>query len=155
MAKNRYSISDLMVRNSAVDPKKDGDNEEGRLRTYLREGSLSKAFDWLYEMLRYRCHGDIGLPVFMLPHLSRGLLQVLLHWLMRNQPDDVTREDNRKSIIAFTLFWYVCTWNEDRASRKAFGMIESGALPRARAIQRFDRVSLRHGNRVGVALDHP
>lgn len=108
---------------------RNGEKMEGTLRSYLSEKSLLTAFNSLYETLKYRGNGDIGLPDLMLPHLSRGLIQVILRWFMLNQPDAKMLADNRQSILAFTLFWYLCIWHEDKASKKAFGMLGKGNFP--------------------------
>lgn len=104
------------------------DKKEGPLRTYLRGGDLSAAFNSLYDTLKYRGDGDVGLPDLMLPHLSRGLVQVLLRWFMLN-PDKEIQRANRPGIIAFTLFWYLCIWHEDKASKLAFEKMQKGAFP--------------------------
>lgn len=94
------------------------------LRNYLKkDNNLVSAFDKLYNALKYEGSKNIGLPVFMMPHLSRGLIQVLLRWIMRNSSDEKVIEDNRQAIVSFTLFWYLNIWHEDRASKKAFEII--------------------------------
>lgn len=98
------------------------------LRDYLEEGhKLARAFDSLYSLLAYQRGqepDDIGLPLLMMPHLSRGLIQVLLRWLMLD-PDPKTIEDNRQKIVSFTLFWYMNVQHkdEDKASKMAFKII--------------------------------
>lgn len=101
---------------------KDGE-EKGPLRRYLDEDSkLVLAFKELFAVLKFKNDQDIGLPLFMMPHLSRGLVQVLLRWIMLNMKP-ATIEASRKSIISFCLFWYVNVRDEDNASKKAFEII--------------------------------
>lgn len=103
--------------------------EGGALRRYLNEKSdLERAFDALYSTLSYRGGDDMGLPDLMLPHLPRGLVQVLLRWFIQNLNRKVS-ENERTNIIAFTLFWYLCVWHEDKASKTAFGEMKAGAFP--------------------------
>lgn len=102
--------------------------EGGTLRRYLLEGTLPQAFDDLYRTLKYRGSDDCGLPDLMLTHFSRGLIQVLLRWFMLN-PGQAVQDDNRPNILAFTLFWYLHIWHEDKASKSAFGLMEKGAFP--------------------------
>lgn len=125
----RPSPNDFHRQLGVLISQKDGEKDVGPLRSYLQEGKLSAAFDFMYDTLKYRGYGDIGLPDLMLPHLSRGLIQVLLRWFMLNQPNEKMLADNRQNIIAFTLFWYLCIWHEDKASKKIFGMINKGAFP--------------------------
>jgi len=112
---------------------KDGETNRP-LRNYLKEdGPLTSAFDMLFKALLYqnKSDHDIGLPSLMLPHLSRGLIQVLLRWLMRN-PEPNFIEVNRQTIISFSLFWYLHVWHEDKASKMAFEIInhsKSGTFP--------------------------
>ena len=101
------------------------------LRNYLEEKKLASAFEFLFNTLSYR-EGmqDIGLPSLMMPHLSRGLIQVLLRWIMINS-DQHNIEANRKKIISFSLFWYIHVWHEDKASKKSFEIIgfDQGPFP--------------------------
>lgn len=112
---------------------KDGETNRP-LRNYLKDdGPLTSAFDMLFKALLYQnqSYKDIGLPSLMLPHLSRGLIQVLLRWFMRN-PDPSLIEVNRQKIISFSLFWYLNIWHEDKASKMSFEIInhsESGIFP--------------------------
>lgn len=97
--------------------------EKGPLRRYLDENSkLVLAFKELFDVLQFKNDQDIGLPLFMMPHLSRGLIQVLLRWIMLNM-DPTTIKASRQSIISFCLFWYVNMRDEDKASKKAFEII--------------------------------
>lgn len=96
------------------------------LRDYLAEGnSLALAFNNLFSVLYYMSEHeqDIGLPLPMMPHLSRGLIQVLLIWIMLN-PDQKTINNNRQKIVSFSLFWYLSVLHEDKASKKAFEIIK-------------------------------
>jgi hypothetical protein len=97
------------------------------LREYIeKDNSLASAFKSLFKVLTYQGEQDIGLPSLMMPHLPRGLIQVVLRWVMLN-PDTI--EDNRLKIISFSLFWYLNVWNEDKASKKAFEIIKKGTFP--------------------------
>ncbi|MGZ5192214.1 MAG: hypothetical protein ACXWCZ_14490, partial [Flavisolibacter sp.] len=99
------------------------------LRQYLKEKTLISAFESLYAILAYNGKSDIGFPDLMLAHLPRGLKQVLLRWVMLNNPDNNMIEANRNEIIAFALFWYLCVWNEDKSSKEAFTLIKKGKFP--------------------------
>lgn len=104
---------------------KKGD-ENKPLRDYLAEGnSLASAFKDLFNVLCYKSEHaqDIGLPLPMMPHLPRGLIQVLLIWIMLN-PDQKTINNNRQKIISFSLFWYLSVLHEDKASKNAFEIIK-------------------------------
>jgi hypothetical protein len=93
----------------------------GPLREFLAEDSaLVKGFETLYRTLIYKGGEDNGIPNYMLPHFSRGLIQVLLRWIMLNNDNPQIIENNRETIIAFALFWYLHVWNEDKASKKSF-----------------------------------
>ena len=125
------------------------------LRIYLEESTLSSAFDSLYNTLKYKNIEDIediediGLPDMMLPHLSRGLIQVLLRWFMVNKPDENMISKNRNKIIAFTLFWYLCILNEDKASKLAFSKVVEGDFPAEDLYKELSKVS---DNEAGLAL---
>ena len=93
------------------------------LRNYLEKDSLTSAFATLFNVLKHRGDQDIGLPSLMMPHLSRGLIQVLLRWVMLNS-NLKTIEKNRQKIISFSLFWYLHVWYEDKASKKAFAFLD-------------------------------
>lgn len=120
------------------------------LRCYLRYGKLTSAFNSLYEVLEYRGGEDIGLPTLMMPHLSRGLIHVLLRWFMLNDPDASTMARNRSSIIAFALFWYLCIWNEDKASKKSFERMNAGDFPGTELYRELSEVL--PGGETGLAL---
>lgn len=107
------------------------DDDHLPLRKYLKESTLVSAFNSLYEILEYKGAEDIGLPALMLPYLSRGLIQVLLRWIMLNSDNEPIFKASRKDIIAFTLFWYLGVLNEDKASKKAFEKVEHGPFPTA------------------------
>jgi len=109
---------------------KDGDDHLP-LRKYLNEGTLVSAFNSLFDILKYKGSEDIGLPDLMLPYLSRGLIQVLLRWIMLNSDNEPIFKSSRKDIIAFTLFWYLGVLNEDKASKEAFELVKPGAFPAA------------------------
>lgn len=107
-----------------------GMNEEKSkpLRDYLdKDNPLELAFKSLFDLLAYRkdMTQDIGLPLPMMPHLPRGLTQVLLRWIMLN-PDSRIIEDNREKVIAFGLFWYLNVLHDDKASKMAFDVINKG-----------------------------
>ena len=109
---------------------KNSDNPLLPLRKYLKEHTLVSAFNYLYEILVYKGDNkDIGLPELMLPYLSRGLIQVLLRWIMLNHDNAEVIDASRKDVIAFVLFWYLCVWNEDKASKKAFELVKPGPFP--------------------------
>lgn len=102
------------------------EDENKPLRDYLVEGnSLASAFNDLFNALYYKSEHaqDIGLPLPMMPHLPRGLIQVLLLWIMLN-PDQETINNNRQKIISFSLFWYLSVLHEDKASKEAFKIIK-------------------------------
>lgn len=107
------------------------DDDHLPLRKYLKQGTLVSAFNSLYEILEYKGAEDIGLPALMLPYLSRGLIQVLLRWIMLNSDNVPIFKASRKDIIAFTLFWYLAVMNEDKASKKAFEIVKHGPFPTA------------------------
>lgn len=94
------------------------------LRNYLEQSSLTSAFEKLYDAILYKGGEDIGLPLLMMPHLSRGLIQVLLRWILINHNSDISNT-NREKIIAFSLFWYLHVSYEDKSSKKAFEIINA------------------------------
>ncbi|KXW57332.1 hypothetical protein FEMY_21410 [Ferrovum myxofaciens] len=102
------------------------------LRGYLEKDSrLTKTFVDLYNILSYRKDDpeDIGIPLPMLPHLPRGLVQVLLRWIMLN-PNQAVIDANRQKIISFSLFWFMNVWYEDKASKAAFEIVnKNGTFP--------------------------
>jgi hypothetical protein len=128
----------------------------GQLRKYLAECSeFVSAFQTLHKTLLYKKdENDNGIPNYMLPHLSRGLIQVLLRWIMLTSDQQMIVE-NRNTIIAFTLFWYLHVWNEDGASKKAFEIVSDkgkGTFP-AEAI--YDALIVSNSgneNEIGFAL---
>ncbi|MBV6448077.1 DUF262 domain-containing protein [Nitrosomonas sp.] len=104
---------------------KEGDKNKP-LRDYLAEdNNLTLAFNCLFDVLRYKSEQvqDFGLPLPMMPHLPRGLTQVLLIWIMLN-PDQKIINNNRQKIISFSLFWYLSVLHEDKASKAAFKIIK-------------------------------
>lgn len=122
----------------------------GPLRKYLaKDSALVNAFNSLHSTLIYQGGDDNGIPNYMLPHLSRGLIQVLLRWIMLN--DEQIIAENRERIIAFSLFWYLHVWNEDKASKKAFEIAGvEGAFPVTalyKALTQSETV-----NEIGLAL---
>ncbi|BBJ24657.1 GmrSD restriction endonuclease domain-containing protein [Candidatus Nitrotoga sp. AM1P] len=127
--------------------------ESGKpLRDYLEESnSLTSAFESLYKLLCYQGEQDIGLPLPMMPHLSRGLIQVLLRWIMLN-PAQNTIEDNRQKIVSFSLFWYLNVWDEHNASKKAFEIINSSDLGAFPAINLYEKLIDAQDDQFGLAL---
>lgn len=110
-------------------------SEDGKkslpLDKYLKEDTLVSAFNALYGTLKYKGGEDLGIPSLMMPHFSRGLIQVLLRWILLN-PDEKMIMESRHEIIAFVLFWYLCVWkaeDDNRASKKAFEFIKEGKFP--------------------------
>lgn len=131
---------------------KDGDNS-GPLHKYLKEDTLASAFDSLYNTMTYQGDvDDIGIPYLMLPHFSRGLIQVLLRWIMLN-PDEKIITKSRRDIIAFALFWYLCVWkveDDNKASKIAFELIKEGAFP---AVKLYEVLTdAQTENDIGMAL---
>lgn len=129
------------------------DGETNRpLRNYIKEdGNLTSAFDVLYDALLYRGGQDIGLPLLMMPHLSRGLIQVLLRWIMRNA-DLNASEVNRQKIISFSLYWFVHVWHEDKASKMAFELINSSELGTFPAEDIYKSLTEAFEDELGLAL---
>lgn len=134
------------------------EHEDKPLRNYLKKDDslINKAFEKLYNTLLYRRDSeqeDIGLPSLMMPHLPRGLIQVLLRWIMLNSSDEQVIKDNRQAIISFTLFWYLNIWHEDKASKEAFGIItkedKSGTFP---ALKLLEELTAAPEGEIGLAL---
>lgn len=112
----------------------------GPLRTYIADESpLTVAFKNLCEALVYKpqSDNDAGLPLAMLAHLSRGLVQVLLRWAVRKS--DAVVATNRDALIAFSLYWYLHVWHEDKATKLAFAVLgqagDTEAFPAAAIYQ--------------------
>lgn len=130
---------------------KDGETNRP-LRNYIREeGNLTSAYKVLYDTLLYRGGDDLGLPLLMMPHLSRGLIQVLLRWIMRN-PELNLSEVNRQKIISFSLYWYLHVWYEDKASKAAFEIINSAEPDEFPAEKIYTELIGAHGDEFGLAL---
>lgn len=123
------------------------------LRNYIENDTLALAFQKLFEVMRYKPREqDIGLPLPMMPHLSRGLVQVLLRWIMLN-PDLNIIEENRQKIISFSLFWYLNVWHEDKASKLAFELIndsEPGTFPAEIVYKKL--IDVPDDDEIGLAL---
>lgn len=132
---------------------KEGEPDKPPLRRYLGEDNdLTKAFKSLFEVLAYKKpEQDIGLPLSMTPHLSRGLVQVLLRWIMRN-PDKAVINANRQKIISFSLFWYLNVLSEDKASSKAFEEINSSELGTFPATSLYEKLIDAPEDQFGLAL---
>lgn len=137
---------------------KEEEKEKRPLRNYLKEDNpLFRAFKELFETLSYRKNvgqeQDIGLPSLMMPHLPRGLIQVLLRWVMLNLSDEQVIKDNRQAIISFTLFWNLNIWHEDKASKEAFEIIikedRSGVFP---ALKLYEKLIDASEGEIGFAL---
>ncbi|BBP01052.1 DUF262 domain-containing protein [Sulfuriferula nivalis] len=124
----------------------------GPLRNYLmKDSQFVNAFKSLGRTLIYRGEKDSGIPNYMLPHLSRGLIQVLLRWIMLN--DEKTIADSRETIIAFALFWYLHIWNDDGASKKAFEIAGvEGAFPAEAIYNALIKSNSGNENEIGLAL---
>jgi Protein of unknown function DUF262 len=105
--------------------------EPGTLRALIagaEEKRLIRAFGVLYEILVYRGGDDFGIPRIMLPHLQRPLLQVLLRWVLRelNAGVDVhALMTSRRSILAFSLYWFIFENDGNKASVEAFRVLAS------------------------------
>jgi hypothetical protein len=105
--------------------------EPGTLRTLIagvEEKRLTKAFGVLYEILIYRGGADFGIPRIMLPHLQYPLLQVLLRWILRELnagADAHALMTSRKSILAFSLYWFIFDNDGKKASVEAFRVLAS------------------------------
>lgn len=123
------------------------------LHNYLKGGTLASAFNSLYDTMAYQGDGnDIGIPYLMFPHFSRGLIQILLRWIMLN-PDEKTITESRRDIIAFALFWYLCVWkaeDDNKASKIAFELIKEGAFPAAELYKVLSDAQTE--NDIGMAL---
>lgn len=106
----------------------------GLLSEFIQtEGSLVKSFKALYKVLRYGPElrpEDKGLPILFLPHLPRGLVQVLLYWILATEAhmDQESMERNRTKLISFSLYWYLHVLNDDKASMAAFAVIQSSQV---------------------------
>lgn len=127
--------------------------EDKPLRRYLGiNNDLTKAFKGLFNLLAYKgSEQDIGLPLPMMPHLSRGLVQVLLHWIKLN-PDQEVIEASRQKLISFSLFWYLNVWHEDKASTKAFEIISSSERGTFPATSLYKGLTDAPENQIGLAL---
>jgi hypothetical protein len=122
------------------------------LRNYLEEKSpLTLAFDKLYHALLYKGGEDIGLPLLMMPHLSRGLIQVLLRWVLINKNSEIS-DVNREKIIAFSLFWYLHVWNEDKSSKKVFEIINNKEKEIFPAAEIYQALTDSEEDKMGLAL---
>lgn len=128
------------------------------LRDYLdKDNPLELAFKSLFDLLAYRRdHAqDIGLPLPMMPHLPRGLIQVLLLWIMLNpdSKDSKIIEDNREKVIAFSLFWYLNVLHDDKASKMAFDIINKNNKDRFPANELYKAlIASPNDDEVGFAL---
>lgn len=114
----------------------------GPLRLYISDQSpLTDAFTHLHAALLYRpqSDNDAGLPLAMLAHLSRGLVQVLLRWAIGK--DAAVVEANRGALIAFSLYWFLHVLHEDKATKQAFAVARtegaSQAFPAAAIYQKL------------------
>lgn len=107
------------------------EDEPGVLRTLIagvEEKRLAKAFSVLHEILIYRGADDFGIPRIMLPHLQRPLLHVLLRWVLRELhagADVHALMASRKSILAFSLYWFIFDNDGKKASVEAFRVLAS------------------------------
>lgn len=114
----------------------------GPLRLYISDQSpLTDAFTHLHAALLYRpqSDNDAGLPLAMLAHLSRGLVQVLLRWAIGK--DAAVVDANRGALIAFSLYWFLHVLHEDKATKQAFAVARtegaSQAFPAAAIYQKL------------------
>jgi hypothetical protein len=121
------------------------------LRNYLEQSSLTSAFEKLYHALLYKGGEDIGLPLLMMPHLSRGLVQVILRWILLNKNSAIS-EANREKIISFSLFWYLHVWNEDKSSKKAFEIINNKGKETFPAEEIYQALTDSEEDKMGLAL---
>lgn len=122
------------------------------LRNYIKKDShLTLAFEMLHDVLLYRGDQDIGFPLLMMPHLSRGLIQVLLLWIMRNGALNLS-EINREKIISFSLYWYLHVWHEDKASKAAFTVINSTVANDFPANRIYEVLIAAHDDEFGLSL---
>lgn len=107
------------------------DNSPGPLLQLIqkvgtKDAPIVTAFRQLTTFLQHREGNDMGLPRVLLPYLSRGLLQVLLFWLVSNPKAKL--EDSRRDILQFVLFWKLCErdWESSRkASKIAFEYLKN------------------------------
>lgn len=126
--------------------------EDKPLRNYLKKRILAQVFDSLYDTLLYKdSSDDIGLPSLMMPHLSRGLIQVLLRWFMLNRDEKIIK-DSRQDIIAFSLFWFLNVWNEDKASKEAFSIINKEGVGHFPATKLYEKLTESPTDEIGLAL---
>jgi hypothetical protein len=97
-------------------------------------GTLSIAFTKLIEMIQYRKEDDHGIPRTMFPYLDESMLQVILHWMIKNQENAAYFEESRDNILRFILFWFVCHKDAKsafKAGKAAIKIIsnENGCFP--------------------------
>lgn len=87
-------------------------------------GKLALAFRAVFNDVKYRGDGDIGIPKVMRTSLSPQLLHVLLFHQLVADGLSVSLQ-MRADRIRFILFWQLCVMNEDKASARCFQIIKS------------------------------